>query len=200
MVEDYQDSAELIRESNDTIMTGILKDSEDAWVQWSMTGKFSARTLVNNVLAEMARLQFRQLIGSSGGDSSSGLLGLISSAIGGSSAGADVSTIQAGSGTYNFADAIRGNRASGGPVDAGGLYAVNELGSPELLTVGNRSYLMMGNQSGNVTANPSSGAISVTINQTVGDVVTSAQLAAVAERTRQAAIAGVSDARMRGRA
>ena len=200
MVEDYQDSAKLIRESNDTIMTGILKDSEDAWVQWSMTGKFSARTLVNNVLAEMARLQFRQLIGSSGGDSSSGLLGLISSAIGGSSAGADVSTIQAGSGTYNFADAIRGNRASGGPVDAGGLYAVNELGSPELLTVGNRSYLMMGNQSGNVTANPSSGAISVTINQTVGDVVTSAQLAAVAERTRQAAIAGVSDARMRGRA
>lgn len=201
MVEDYQDSAKLIRESNDTIMSGLLRDSEDMWVQWVTAGKFSARQLVNNVLTEMARLQFRQLIGGgAAGDSTSGVLGLISGYLGAQSGAADVSTIQAGAGTYDFADVIRGGRATGGPVDAGGIYQVNELGTPELLTVGNRSYLMMGGQGGTVSPDTGGGAISVTINQTVGDVVTSAQLAAVAERTRQAAIAGVADARMRGRA
>jgi len=45
-----------------------------------------------------------------------------------------------------------GGRASGGPVDAGHLYRVNEDG-PELLTVGGKSYLMMGRDSGNVTPN-----------------------------------------------
>ncbi|MGY0197698.1 phage tail length tape measure family protein [Leptothrix sp. BB-4] len=201
MVEDYQDSSKLIRESNDTIMSGLLRDSEDMWVQWVTAGKFSARQLVNGVLTEMARLQFRQLIGSgAAGDSTSGVIGLIGAYLGGQSAAADLATINAGSGTYDFADAIRGNRATGGPVSAGGLYQVNELGTPELLTVGNRSFLMMGNQAGNVTpGNAAGGSIHVTINNTVGDVVTSAQLAAVAERTRQAAIAGVADARLRGR-
>lgn len=45
-----------------------------------------------------------------------------------------------------------GGRASGGMVDAGHLYRVNEDG-PELLTVGGKSYLMMGRDSGNVTPN-----------------------------------------------
>jgi hypothetical protein len=41
--------------------------------------------------------------------------------------------------------------------------------------------------------------VAITINQTVGDVVTQAQLAQVAERTRQAAMAGIADAQRRGR-
>ncbi len=43
-------------------------------------------------------------------------------------------------------------RAMGGPVSAGSLYEVNERG-PELLTMGDRNWLMMGNQSGKVTSN-----------------------------------------------
>lgn len=43
-----------------------------------------------------------------------------------------------------------GGRASGGPVSAGKFYRVNEY-SPELLTVGNDDYLMMGRHSGQVT-------------------------------------------------
>lgn len=49
-----------------------------------------------------------------------------------------------------------GGRASGGLVDAGHLYRVNENG-PELLTVGGKSYLMMGRDQGSVT--PSNNAI-----------------------------------------
>lgn len=44
-----------------------------------------------------------------------------------------------------------GNRATGGSVNSGGMYRVNEQG-PELLTVGNRDYLMMGQGSGMVSA------------------------------------------------
>lgn len=46
-----------------------------------------------------------------------------------------------------------GGKASGGPVDRGRLYEVNER-RPELLSVGGRDFLMMGAQSGRVTPNP----------------------------------------------
>jgi hypothetical protein len=43
-----------------------------------------------------------------------------------------------------------GGRASGGPVQAGRLYRVNEQGT-EMLSIGGRDYLMMGAQGGDVT-------------------------------------------------
>jgi hypothetical protein len=49
--------------------------------------------------------------------------------------------------------AIAGGRLHGGPVAAGSNYEVTENGKPEMLTVGNKSILMMGNQSGKVTSN-----------------------------------------------
>lgn len=45
-----------------------------------------------------------------------------------------------------------GGRAGGGSVSPGKMYEVNETGLPELLNVGNRQFLMMGNQSGYVAA------------------------------------------------
>ena len=68
---------------------------------------------------------------------------------------------------------VSGKRESGGSVGAGKMYEVNERG-PELLSVGNRDYLMMGARHGSVTPNnklaaagtaPSSGAITI-INHT----------------------------------
>lgn len=50
----------------------------------------------------------------------------------------------------NFASYFGGGKAGGGAVNAGMFYQVNERG-PELLTVGSRDYLMMGNQSGSIT-------------------------------------------------
>lgn len=56
-----------------------------------------------------------------------------------------------------------GPKADGGPVSAGRLYEVNERG-PELLNVGSRQFLMMGNQGGSVTPNAGiSGGKSVSI-------------------------------------
>jgi hypothetical protein len=50
----------------------------------------------------------------------------------------------------NIAGQSPPGRANGGPVGAGGLYEVNERG-PEMLTVGDKSFLMMGGRSGHVT-------------------------------------------------
>lgn len=60
-----------------------------------------------------------------------------------------------GEATYNALGGVThinfgGGRASGGPVAAGNAYQVVEDG-PELLNVGSRTYLMMGNQAGHVT-------------------------------------------------
>jgi SLT domain-containing protein len=46
-----------------------------------------------------------------------------------------------------------GGKALGGPVAAGGLYRVAE-NRPEMLNVNGESYLLMGNQRGNIDPNP----------------------------------------------
>lgn len=46
---------------------------------------------------------------------------------------------------------VDGERATGGPVSAGGMYRVTERGLPELLNVGGEQYLMMAGQPGYVT-------------------------------------------------
>ncbi len=62
------------------------------------------------------------------------------------------------------AQEMSGGRAAGGSVLSGGLYEVNERG-PEMLSVGDKSYLMMGNKSGTVTPNAGrSPAPNVTVN------------------------------------
>lgn len=57
-------------------------------------------------------------------------------------------------------------KANGGGVSAGGLYEVNENG-PEMLSMGGRDYLMMGNQGGTVTPTAQGGkTISIAVNVT----------------------------------
>jgi hypothetical protein len=46
---------------------------------------------------------------------------------------------------------LQGGRAIGGPVQSGNMYEVNEAGAPEILSVGGKTFLMMGNKSGYVS-------------------------------------------------
>ena len=58
-----------------------------------------------------------------------------------------------------------GGKASGGGVDAGGLYQVNERGHPEMLKIDGKEFLMMGSRRGWVDPNPrSTSNRSTTIN------------------------------------
>lgn len=145
------------------------------------------------------------LVSSSGGGGSSGggigsLIGIVANAYAAySGAGSlSVETVASGAVSSNYNEMpnfLRGGRAIGGPVSAGGLYEVNEKGMPELLQVAGREYLMMGSQGGNVQANPQMGGGSVTnlhVNVTPPDgsnAATAAQWGATAGRQIQRATA-----------
>lgn len=124
--------------------------------------KQSVLDFANSVEQTLTRLiaqdLFNQLFnigGQNGGSSDGGWLGQLIGAAMGLFGGGDT-----GGGPATFTgDAAWGlglpGRAFGGPTVAGGMYEVNERG-PELLTVANRTFLMMGDQSGKVT--PMSGS------------------------------------------
>jgi hypothetical protein len=57
-----------------------------------------------------------------------------------------------------FAGLFGGGKATGGAVEAGGLYRVNERGGAEMLDVNGQQFLMMGNRRGRVHPNPGAAA------------------------------------------
>lgn len=98
----WRDTTRLMKDSHNTMMDGLLRNAEDAWVQLATTGKFNVKSLVNSVIAEMARVQFRKFAANIGGGSLGGLLGTMGKLFGfvggaGSAAGAAGSHLDAGS-------------------------------------------------------------------------------------------------------
>lgn len=103
-LEAWRDTNQLMRESFDSFQEGWLRSGEEAWVEFVQTGKLNAKSMVDFVLAELARLQFRQqfaggfsalgqalagfFTGGSAGVGSSGAAGTI----GGSSVGAIIAS------------------------------------------------------------------------------------------------------------
>lgn len=102
-----------------------------------------------------------------------------------------------------FGGFFGGGRALGGPVAAGGMYPVNELGRPELLTMGNSQLLLMGKQSGQVSplGGPGMpGGPTTTINQTVniGGGVSVNDVMVAMRITKQETLQAVAEAQRRG--
>lgn len=63
----WRDNNKLMQDGFNTTMDGVLKSAEDMWVQFVTTGKLSVTSLVNMIISEMARTQFRSFMGGSGG-------------------------------------------------------------------------------------------------------------------------------------
>lgn len=210
-----------------------LRGVEDELTKMATGGKADWKSLVDTMLAESMRLGvirplLRQLYGDGGigstGGQVAGWLGSLAGGFksGGSGGGVDsfnswevdagFRSASSGGGSWlssvgNWASSLFG-RANGGPVQSGQLYNVNERG-PELLTVGNRTMLMMGSDSGVVTplqstAGGSSGgaAGSVTVQQNFyfngADGITRDDLRRTAAEAKQAALAEFADMRSRG--
>jgi lambda family phage tail tape measure protein len=139
----YLDSSRQTAKLTETAFSNAFKGAEDALVEFVSTGKTNFKSLVQSVLADLARIQIRQA-----------LAGLLSS-FGGS-----------GFSTNSTGDQLptAGGRAIGGPVSSNSRYRILENG-PEVLTTGGRSYLMTGSSTGDVkpvqAAEPS---IAITIN------------------------------------
>ena len=149
-LQNYGDQAANVASQIEGAFNTAAKGMEDAFSTFITTGKLSFSSLATAVIADIAKMQARAAI--------SGLFSMAISAIGSyyaqSQGFGSTSTMDGAQSTSGFQmnSGVLGQRAAGGPTEANGLYQVNERG-PELLTVGGKDYLMMGNQAGNVTSN-----------------------------------------------
>jgi lambda family phage tail tape measure protein len=62
LLDGWKDTTQLMADAHDNAMQHIVRDGEDAWVQLVTTGKLNAKSLVDGVLSEMARLYYRKNI------------------------------------------------------------------------------------------------------------------------------------------
>lgn len=150
----YRDEAANVAGQINTLFLNGFNAWEEAWVNFAKTGKLSFSSLMDSVIADLARMQIKA--------ASSGLMGILTSAMGNyfagnSGAAAGVANALPGDALDNLINVTGGygtipGRASGGATAANGLYEVNEQGI-EMLSVDGRDYLMMGNKGGHVTTN-----------------------------------------------
>lgn len=157
----YADQAGNVSAQVEDFFGSTFSSLEDALAQFAATGKLSFSGLVRSILADLARLQARKLTASL----ANALAGAIAGSFGG---GVNLSgNTGAALDASSIGQSAAYGRAIGGPVSAGGTYQVNERGTPELLNVGGKQFLMMGNQSG--TVKPGGGDIHI-VNNTQGRV------------------------------
>jgi uncharacterized small protein (DUF1192 family) len=109
---------------------GWGKDSAQAIADFAIDGKASFSDMANSIIKDILKMIIYQQ-----------MMEPLFTSLGKS----------AGSGTF-FGNLFGGGKARGGPVSGGRMYEVNERGTPELLSVGNRHFLMMAGQSGHVAA------------------------------------------------
>jgi phage-related minor tail protein len=161
-VRKYQEEANDAATQVESAMNRAFQGMEDALVEFVTTGKLSFTELANSIVADITRIIIKQQLAAAlGGDGGMGwlgsILGLAAGSLFGTAGTAAVASTVGGDALENMLTMTGGfgtipGLASGGPVSANGLYQVNERG-PELLSVGDKSYLMMGNKSGMVTPN-----------------------------------------------
>lgn len=137
---------------------GWGRSSSDAIANFATSGKLSFKDMARSMINDMLKMiLYQQLLG----PLFSGLSGVVGSFGTGAAIG---SSFAAGVAEFG------GGRASGGPVHPGSFYEVNEDG-PELLNVGSKQFLMMGQQSGNVTpagsGMNSGGSVNITNNMSI---------------------------------
>lgn len=166
---ELQDSANQLGRTFDEIFASSFSGFINTAVSGTKTLKQNFLDMANSIEQAITRIVAQDLaqrlfgIGGGGGGGG-GLFGALFQLLGLTGGGGG----GGGGGSYNFTVpstgggetsgmtslfgllGMVGGMAAGGPVGAGSLYEVNERG-PELLTVANRTYLMMGDDSGRVT-------------------------------------------------
>jgi lambda family phage tail tape measure protein len=104
-------------------MTDGLRSAEDAFVQFTMTGKLSFKSLASSILADMARIESRKAI--------SGLLSMATKYLFGGGAQPSSGPGSSGWDGYGNMNEVDGKFAAGGTVLGGSTYLVGERG-PEI--------------------------------------------------------------------
>ena len=86
-IRDYLDEAADAAKQFERITTRALQASEDAFVEWAMTGKFSAKDLFNTIAEEALRAAYRMAVAQPLNNILGTIIGAIGSGIGGGTAG-----------------------------------------------------------------------------------------------------------------
>lgn len=149
MLEGWQDTTKLMKDSLDRGLTSALSAAEDAFVSFATTGKLSFRGLVNSIVADIARVQFRTsaasllpwlqgVLGLTGGTGGTGEAGTVTggsgikfNAAGGAAYGPSGRLAFAGGGVVTSPTAFR--FASGGSLRQG---LMGEAGPEGILPLG----------------------------------------------------------------
>jgi phage-related minor tail protein len=145
MLEGWRDTNRLMRDSWDEQVVNGLRSGEDAFAQWASTGKLNVKSLIQTIIAEQARLKFREAASGSGLFGT--LVGLVAGAFGG---GGGVGITNSSTGSL-VSNGLGGGRARGGGVLPRSVHPVVEEGEPELLTTRRGTYLLTGAEGGQVT-------------------------------------------------
>lgn len=158
-IAEYADAAGNMAAQAESAVTRAASSMEEALVKFAQTGKLSFKDFADSVIADIARMAAKSA--TSGvmnflGNMVSAYFGAPSTSLGSGSSSSGVGgftkpNYSLGNGSSGLGLKLSGGRANGGPVAAGGMYQVNERGTPELLNVGGNQYLMMGKNSGSVT-------------------------------------------------
>ena len=139
-VKSYLDNIRQAGLGTEAVVTRALGNMEDAFVSLATSGKFSFKDLANSIIADIVRIQVRAAItqASSGGGGLGGILSVIGNVVGGLFGGGGSNPDYGNEGRNYPPPEISGQRAAGGPVNAGRSYLVGERG-PEILRMGGRS-------------------------------------------------------------
>lgn len=146
-----------------------IQNSMSGFLSKAMKGDFksietSFVDMLNNMVAEALAAKIGNAIFGTGGVAGAGAAGAggswLSSAIGwgaslfggfSTSSGAAVANALPGDSLDNFIGVMGLGLANGGPAQAGGIHPIVERNEPEVLGIGNKSYLLMPQKAGLVT-------------------------------------------------
>ncbi|WP_343636841.1 phage tail tape measure protein [Roseateles sp.] len=169
----YADNAANTAKQMEQVWGNAAKSMEDALVTFATTGKLNFKSLANSIIADLLRVEAQRVTSSI----FSSVLGLAGSFFGGISVSPGNATSGITSDTI-LPNVLRGGRAIGGPVSAGGVYRINEESRPEVATVGGKDYLLTGGQGGTVRPAAEAGP-AVNVNVNIGQGVTRNEVAAL---------------------
>ncbi|OYD65954.1 UNVERIFIED_ORG: tail length tape measure protein [Burkholderia sp. CF145] len=156
-VEQLQQASHSLGKTFDDIFASGFANMIEGAISGTKTFRQLFLDMANSIEQAIARIVAQdlaaRLFGIGGGASGGGLIGQLVGLLGssgGAGAAAAGAGVQVGGAIDMAMPVVTAALASGGPTSAGSLYQVAENG-PELLNVANKTYLMMGNQSGRVT-------------------------------------------------
>ncbi len=133
----YKADSENVAKQSQRIWENAASSMEDAILDFATTGKLNFASLANSIIRDMLRVEAQRVTSSI----FSSVLGYFTGGTG-TTAGITSNT--------TLPNDLRGGRAIGGPVSAGGVYRINEQDRPEVATFGGKDYLLTGGQSGTV--------------------------------------------------